>query len=55
MPFFLKHYQRHGTTARKPGSGIPPKLSPAIQQLIENVMRQDDETTGTRLQAILAG
>ena len=42
------------TIARKPGSGLPPKLSPAIQKLIEDVMRVDDETTATQLQAILA-
>ena len=51
---FLKRYQHYRTIARKPGSGIPPKLSPAVQQLIERAMREDDETTATQIQAILA-
>ena len=51
---FLKRYKLSKTIARKPGSGLPPKLSPSLQQLIENTMRNDDETTATQLQAILA-
>lgn len=51
---FLKHYQKYGTISRKPGSGLPPKLSPSIKQLIESTMRQDDETTATQIQAKLA-
>lgn len=51
---FLKRYQLSKTISRKPGSGLPPKLSPAFQQLIEHAMRQDDETTATQLQAMLA-
>jgi len=39
--------------ARKPGSGLPAKLSPAVQQIIEDAMREDDETTATQLQAKL--
>lgn len=51
---FLKRYDDSGTIARKPGSGLPPKLSPAVQKLIEDTMRADDETTATQLQSILA-
>lgn len=51
---FLKRYGKRKTIARKPGSGLPPKISPDIQRLIEEVMRQDDETTATQIQAILA-
>ena len=51
---FLKRYCVYNTIARKPGSGLPPKLSPSVQQLIEDAMREDDETTATQLQAILA-
>ena len=47
---FLKLYQESGSIARKPGSGLPPKLSPPVQQLIEGAMRSDDETTATQLQ-----
>ena len=47
-------YQHYRTIARKPGSGLPPRLSPAVQQLIERAMREDDETMATQIQAILA-
>ena len=51
---FLKRYHHYKTIARKPGSGLPPRLSPAVQQLIEAAMRDNDETTATQLQALLA-
>lgn len=51
---FLKRYRLSKSIARKPGSGLPPKLSPAIQNLIELTMQTDDETTATQLQAMLA-
>ena len=47
---FLKRYQ-YKTIARNPGSGVPPRLTPAIQQLIEAPVHEDDETTATQLQA----
>ena len=50
---FLKRYKDLGTIARKQGSGCPLKLSPAIQQIIESTMQEDDETTATQLQARL--
>ena len=49
---YLKRFAVYQTIARKPGSGLPPKLSPAI--LIEDTMRKDNETTATQLQSILA-
>ena len=51
---FLKHYRETNTIARKPGSGLRPKLSPTVQGIIEEAMQQDDETTATQLQALLA-
>ena len=51
---FLKHFKERGTIARKPGSCSSMKLSPAILQIIEDAMQQDDETTATQLQAKLA-
>ena len=51
---FLKHFNQYGTIAQKPGSGAPPRLSPDVQQIIEDTMRNDDEITTTQLQAILA-
>lgn len=50
----MKRYAKRGTIARKPGSGFAPKISPELQQVVEAAMRQDDETTATQLQAILA-
>ena len=37
----------------KPGSGMTLKLSPAILQMIEQAMQNDDETTATQLQVRL--
>ena len=51
---FLKLYQESSSIARKPGLDLPPKLSPPVQQLIEDAMRFDDETTAKQLQAMLA-
>ena len=42
------------TIDRKPGSGCPSKITPAIKQIIEDAMRRDDETTATQIQTILA-
>jgi len=36
---FLKRYHKYKTIARKPGSGLLAKLSPAVQQIIEDAMR----------------
>ena len=49
----LKRFNFYNTITRKPGSGPTPKLSPAVQQGIEDAMCEDDETTATPLQAIL--
>ena len=51
---FLKRYNDRGTINRKPGSGCTMKLSPMVQQIIENAMQEDDETTATQLQVKLA-
>ena len=51
---FLNRYKLYRTISRKPGSGLPPKLTPALKQLIEDAMKEDDETTATQLQGILA-
>ena len=40
--------------ARKPGSGLPPKLSLLSQKTINDAMCANDETTATQLQSILA-
>ncbi len=38
----------------KTGSGLPPKLTPTVQKIIDEAMCQDDKTTATQLQALLA-
>lgn len=50
----LKRYKDHETITRKPGSGCTIKLSPMVQQIIETVMQEEDETTATQLQTKLA-
>ena len=35
---FLKHFRQYNTIARKPGSGLPPKLSPAVQRILDEAM-----------------
>lgn len=52
--YFLKWYAVHRTIDRKPGSGCPSRITPAIKQIIEDTMRRDDETTATQIQTILA-
>ena len=49
----LKRYREHGSIARQPGSGRPIKISPQIEQIIEQQMERDDETTATQLHAPL--
>jgi len=51
---FLKRFAERGYIGRKPGSGMTLKLSPAILELIEQCMQEDDETTATQLQTRLA-
>ena len=51
---FLRRFNQYGTIARKPGSGFPPRISPSIQDLLDEAMEENDETTATQLQAILA-
>ena len=51
---FLKRFHLTKSIGRKPGSGMPPKLSPTVQQLIEDAMRADNECTATQLQALLS-
>ena len=52
--WFLKRFAERNTTAWKPGSGCPLKLSPQVQELIKEALHNDDETTATQLQAMLA-
>ena len=51
---FIKRFEKINSIARKVGSGLAPKLSPAIQKIIEDTMQKNDETTATQLQHHLA-
>ena len=51
---FIKRYKDRGTITKKEGSGSSFKLSPAVQQIIEHAIQDDDETTATQLQSKLA-
>ena len=50
---FLKRYENTGQLQRKRGSGRPSVMSDDVKQIIEVVMRNDDETTATQVKAIL--
>ena len=50
---FLKRYIDTGTIARRPGSGRPCKITPAMKALIDQEMERDDETTATQIHALL--
>ena len=50
---FLKKYQDTGSIARRPGSGRPSKVTAEIKALVEQKMREDDETTAVQLHAML--
>ena len=49
----LRKYEVTGTIERRPGSGRPTKVSPEILQLVEDRMKEDDETTAVQLQSFL--
>ena len=44
IPKFLKKYQETGSIPRRPRSGCPSKITTKIKVLVEQKMRQDDET-----------
>ena len=49
----IRQYKAHGTISRLPGSGRPFKLTREMVEVIEEKMKQDDETTGTQLVRVL--
>ena len=42
-----------GSITRQTGSGIPTKLTREVKEIVEEAMRNDDETTAVQLHAIL--
>ncbi len=48
----MRYHQRHmltGSTERKPGSGRPTKITPALLAAVQSEMSHSDETTGEDL------
>ena len=52
---FIKKFELTGSIARTPGSGRPSKITTEIKQIVEEKMRQDDETTAMQLHTLLVG
>ena len=50
----LLKYLETGTVARRTGSGRPPKATEAIENIVEEQMLKDDETTANQLWKVLA-
>lgn len=51
---FLRVYKASGTIARRPGSGFSSKVNDELKQLIDDRMKDDDETTAKQLGQALA-
>ena len=49
---FLMKYELTGSVSRAPGSGRPTKISTEIKAIVEDKMREDDETTASQLHKI---
>ena len=50
---FLKKFEETGCLTRRPGSGRPSKATAEIKEIVEQQMREDDETTAVQLHRIL--
>ena len=49
----IKKYIETGSLGRRPGSGRPTKITPAILTIVEDQIQRYDETTAVQLQRIL--
>ena len=50
---FLKKYEETGSIGRRPGSGRPIKVTAEVKAIVDQKMKEDDETTATQLHALL--
>ena len=50
---FLRRFDESGCLMRKPGSGRPTKVTMEVKTVVEEQMRQDDETSAYQLHTIL--
>ena len=53
VAYFLKKFLQTGTISRRLGSGRPSKVTTEVKQIVEQQMRQDNETTATQLHRLL--
>ena len=54
MHRFLLKFEETGSVSRRVGSGRPSKMTAEIKQLVEELMRKDDETTAHQLHHLLS-
>ena len=50
---FLEKHRETNNIERRPGSGRPTKMTAPVKALVEQRMRDDDETTAVQLHALL--
>ena len=50
---FIARFRETNSLSRKEGSGRPSSITPAMQAIVEDKMREDDETTAYQLRALL--
>ncbi len=53
VAYFLKKFAETGTISRRAGSGRPSKITTEIKEIVDQQMRDDDETTATQLHHLL--
>ena len=51
---FLRKFEETGSIARRVGSGRPSKVTAEIKEIVEDQMRNDDETTAYQLHRLLS-
>ena len=50
---FLRKFSETGSIARRQGSGRPTMITAEVKRVVEQKMREDDETTAVQLHALL--
>ena len=50
---FLQKHRETNNIERRPGSGRPTKMTVPVKELVEQQMRDDNETTAVQLHALL--
>ena len=50
---FIRRFQQTKTIARKEGSGRPSKITPRVRRIVDEAMKNDDETTAIQLHKLL--